>query len=86
MNVLWIALLALLVLLEKLYSVRTMDRARSRRCMCRRGRLDVVIFAGRLITALVRQGRLGLRVHVSGPGPLQRSTGRLARHPPERAV
>jgi predicted metal-binding membrane protein len=43
MNVLWIALLALLVLLEK---VTPFGRrvARRRRCLYRHGRLDVVIF------------------------------------------
>ena len=45
MNVLWIALLSLLVLLEKAYAGRTMDRARRRHCLCGRGRLAAAVLA-----------------------------------------
>ncbi len=45
MNVLWIALLALLVLLEKLDAGRTMDRACRRHCLCGRGRLAAGVLA-----------------------------------------
>lgn len=45
MNVLWIALLALLVLLEKLTPFGRWVARAARRCLRRRGRLDVVNFA-----------------------------------------
>ena len=43
MNVLWIALLAVLVLVEKATPGRTLDRARRRHCLHGRGRLAGVV-------------------------------------------